>query len=149
MRLADFTSVIFSFGRWYGVLLSCTAANNFSIPNAPAMPAPARKKDLLFNEPIPCLLEGSHNFTKKGLPCPKEACNESSRSLTRPHGRYLSERRAQPAMHYQVSFATNCIWRAEFVCACHLPRSEEDTAALHAPCDLAYPFLSRKYLHTS
>src|ERR1035438_9857015 len=79
MRLADFTSVIFSFGRWYGVLLSCTAANNFSIPNAPAVPAPARKKDLLFNEPIPCLLEGSHNFTKKGLPCPKEADRKSTR----------------------------------------------------------------------
>src|ERR1035438_1631720 len=94
MRLADFTSVIFSFGRWYGVLLSCTAANRFCMPNAPAMPAPARKKDLLFNELIPYPLEESHNFTKKGLPCPKEACNESSRILTRPHRRYLSGRRA-------------------------------------------------------
>src|SRR5271157_689043 len=59
------------------------------MPNAPAMPAPARKKDLLFNECIPYPLEESHNFTKKRLPCPKEACNESSRSLTRPHRRYL------------------------------------------------------------
>src|ERR1017187_3193437 len=60
------------------------------MPNAPAMPAPARKKDLLFNERIPYPLEESHNFTKKGLPCPKEACHESSRSLTRPHRCYLS-----------------------------------------------------------
>jgi hypothetical protein len=24
--------------------------------------------------------------------------------------------------HYQVSFAANCIWRAELTCVCHLPQ---------------------------
>src|ERR1035441_3888267 len=50
--LADFTSVIFSFGRWYGVVVSCTAAESPGKANAPASPPPAAvlKNDLLFDE---------------------------------------------------------------------------------------------------
>src|SRR6185436_11190369 len=90
-------------------MFSCTAAKRLSMPNAPARPAPARKKDLLFKERTDCPL--SDLDSGKGLPCPEGSVRlcEGRRGLTKK----------------LPCFAATCI-AARGYCLPHLPQRRKE-----------------------